>query len=236
MTFTPKTLDELLAPISRKLKHDSVPDKVEIPTYQFDPRRLTDPMSKDDMVKLFVEEAEKVRVKVKKCTKADLGKTIVDLLKEGASEIGNADGVVLARDARFLDAKIPELLKEDGSLGDIHVWNADAADENVAFAQKATFGITYAEEGIAETATIVQFTTPECGRAISLLPLVHVAVIDADTLKPTMRDIVENYDNDAENLSSQVCFISGPSATADIELVRVEGVHGPMYVYYVVVE
>ena len=60
------------------------------------------------------------------------------------------------------------------------------------------------------------------------------AVVDAETIEPTMLEVMKGLEG--ESLPSQVCFISGPSATADIELVRVEGVHGPMYVHYVVVE
>ena len=100
----------------------------------------------------------------------------------------------------------------------------------------ATYGITYASAGIAETGTVVQPTSALCGRAISLLPLVHIAVVDAATITPTMLQIMEDLAARDGKLPAQVCFISGPSATADIELVRVEGVHGPMYVDYVIVE
>ncbi len=80
----------------------------------------------------------------------------------------------------------------------------------------------------------MQPTSPQCGSAVSLLPLVHIAVVDASTIVPTMLEAMQELDA-VEKLPSQVCFISGPSATADIELVRVEGVHGPMYVHYVIV-
>jgi len=115
------------------------------------------------------------------------------------------------------------------------VWDEKLGQQNVDAAFVATYGITYATAGIAESATVVQPTSPQCGRAISLLPLVHIAVVDASTIQPTMLEVMQDLGNDGK-LPSQVCFISGPSATADIELVRVEGVHGPMYVHYVIVE
>jgi L-lactate dehydrogenase complex protein LldG len=80
----------------------------------------------------------------------------------------------------------------------------------------------------------VQPASTLCGRSVSLLPLTHIAVVDAADIVGTMADYLRTVDKDA--LPSQICFISGPSATADIELVRVEGVHGPMYVHYVILE
>ena len=104
----------------------------------------------------------------------------------------------------------------------------------------ARYGITFAKGGIAETGTIVQLCDESCGRAISLLPLVHIAIVNAADVKATMGDWLAELDEEGapagDNLPSQICFISGPSATADIELVRVEGVHGPMFVHYVIVE
>lgn len=104
----------------------------------------------------------------------------------------------------------------------------------------ARYGITFAQGGIAETATIVQPCSEKCGRSISLLPTVHIAIVNAADVKATMGDWLAVLDEEGapagENLSSQICFISGPSATADIELVRVEGVHGPMAVHYIVIE
>ena len=123
-----------------------------------------------------------------------------------------------------------------GNVSELTVWDNTKGQANVDAAEKATYGITYAVGGIAETATIVQPSGPNCGRTTSLLPLVHIALVDAATIKPIMQDVMKDIEAQGGQLPSSICFISGPSATADIELVRVQGVHGPMYIYYVLVD
>ena len=102
-----------------------------------------------------------------------------------------------------------------------------------------SIGITFPYCGIAETATVVQASGEESGRAISLLPETHVAVLYTDTINPrmtqTMEHLAERYHNDPSKFPTNVCLISGPSRTADIELVTVDGAHGPIRVTYILV-
>ena len=235
MALGKKTLQDLLSPISEQLGHDGVAETVEMPEWQVKPVRATDGLSQDALVEMFITEASKIRVTVHRCSAATLPETLSAIVAAGTPDDGEPAGVVCADNGHFASVGLYEALRDTQNVADLHVWDPALGEENVQFALKATYGITYASEGIAETGTIVQPTNPHCGRAVSLLPLVHIAVIDAATIKPTMAEVMHGLEA-AYTRPSQVCFISGPSATSDIELVRVEGVHGPMYVHYVVVE
>lgn len=236
MALGNKTLEDLLTPISEKLGHLHVAESVELPEWEFKAQRVTDGKTHAEHVEMFANEAEKVRVQVRRCVRADLAQCIAEIAGQGVPEEGGPCSVVCANDSRFADAGVYEAVEAQELVTKVDVWDSSRGEENVDAALAATYGLTYAVAGIAETATIVQPTSANCGRAISLLPLAHIAVVDATSIAPTMHEILEVYTLEGSALPSQVCFISGPSATADIELVRVEGVHGPMYVYYVIVE
>ena len=80
---------------------------------------------------------------------------------------------------------------------------------------------------IAETGTIVLDAGPRSGRrAISLVPDYHVCVVEEAAIVPNVPDAVFLLKEAAAD-GRPITLVSGPSATSDIELDRVEGVHGP---------
>ncbi len=107
---------------------------------------------------------------------------------------------------------------DDGSM------SAAALDEMGAV-------VTACAVAIAETGTIVLDAGPDQGRrAISLVPDLHICVVRADRIVDNVPDALRLLD-----ATRPLTFISGGSATSDIELQRVEGVHGPRTLEVIIV-
>jgi len=87
--------------------------------------------------------------------------------------------------------------------------------------------ITDCAVAIAETGTVVLDAGPAQGRrAITLVPDLHICVVEAERVVGLVPEAVEHLAVAADE-GRPLTFVSGPSATSDIELQRVEGVHGP---------
>jgi len=169
------------------------------------PRRTPD--GSVDVVALFCERVADYRAVVERCTTRQVRSRIRAALPEGARVVVPPD----------LDLEVPGAVVDEAlSAADL-----DALDAVV----------TRARVGIAETGTIVLDHGPGQGRrAISLVPDRHVCVVEASQVVADVPDACALLD-----ATRPLTWISGPSATSDIELDRVEGVHGPRALHVIVV-
>ena len=85
--------------------------------------------------------------------------------------------------------------------------------------------MTAATVGVADSGSIVlQHGPTEGRRVLTLLPDYHLCVVEATQIVATLPEAFARLD-----MNRPVTFVSGPSATADIEMIRVKGVHGPRF-------
>ena len=85
-------------------------------------------------------------------------------------------------------------------------------------------GQTRAIYGLADPGSVVFAASPEEPRAGSLLPDVHIAVLEERNMLP---DLATLFSRVGGNLPSSLAIVSGPSKSADIEQILALGVHGP---------
>jgi L-lactate utilization protein LutC len=161
--------------------------------------------ARGDLVDLFVERVEDYRAVVTRCAADELAAVVSRVL-------GGASVVV----PPGLDLALPGAIADDGhSPAQLDLIDAV---------------VTRARLGIAETGTIVLDHGPGQGRrAISLVPDLHVCIVEEDQVVADVPDAIAALDP-----TRPLTWISGPSATSDIELDRVEGVHGPRTLHVIV--
>ncbi|MGS3447438.1 lactate utilization protein C [Klebsiella electrica] len=118
-------------------------------------------------------------------------------------------------------------------------WEPSDKEDNLRKASEANIGVVYARYGLCETGGVVLFSSALQGRAISLLPTTTIFVLYKSRLLPgvtQLAQVLRNHVQSGEALPSCINLIAGPSSTADIELIKVVGVHGPLNAVYLIVE
>ncbi|MFJ4199932.1 lactate utilization protein C [Streptomyces sviceus] len=171
----------------------------------------------EQTVELLAENLADYRAVVHRCTTADLPATLA--------------GMLAARGARTV--LVPPGLEP--------AWLADAGTEQVPDRADSTpheldridSVVTACAVAVAETGTIVLDGGPDQGRRrITLVPDHHICVVRVpDQVVSSVPQALERLDP-----VRPLTWISGPSATSDIELDRVEGVHGPRTLEVVLVD
>lgn len=124
----------------------------------------------------------------------------------------------------------PVAVEARAALGDSGVTLVDA-DRDIAAWSREQFetleaGLTSTRGAIAETGSLWLWPTPDEPRRLSLVPPLHIAVLDAEAIEDTFFDVIEAH-GWAQGMPTNALLISGPSKTADIEQTLAYGVHGP---------
>ncbi|HEY3926554.1 MAG TPA: LUD domain-containing protein [Acidothermaceae bacterium] len=206
--MTPR--DEVLTRIRTALAGQSASD--EIPrAYRLVSNRLP---GTESVIALFVERLTDYKATVYRTDASTLVQTLTTVLASDASVVLPPGAPVQWRDAAS-DARI------DGDPGPLSATELDGIAAVVTGCRVA----------IADTGTIVLDAGPDQGRRVlTLVPDHHVVVVHAEQIVMSVPESLSRLDP-----TRPLTFISGPSATSDIEFKRVEGVHGPRVLDVIVV-
>jgi L-lactate dehydrogenase complex protein LldG len=169
-----------------------------------------------EILDLFAERVSEYRATVTACSRDDLATVLAR-----AASAARVVAVPNDLDPAWLTSlDVPhEILRDSGQLSARQLDEADAV-------------ITASAVAIAETGSVVLDGSAGQGRrALTLVPDHHICVVSSNQVVETVPEALARLDP-----TRPLTFISGPSATSDIELDRVEGVHGPRQLDVVLVE
>jgi len=232
--------EEILARIQTSLA--DLPDREQSTPIDWEYGRPTD---LPDVLERFVDRIEDYQARVVRTNDAELPQTIARTLAEECDRVTvppnpeQPDSPDKPRTAKTV--VVPGGLPIDWckAIADngIEVL-PDTAEAPLTHAQlDAVSGVVTASRvSIAETGTIVLDHTPDQGRrALSLLPDLHICVVRADSV---VSDVPEAVAILRSSIAARhpLTWISGGSATSDIELERVDGVHGPRRLVVILVQ
>jgi L-lactate dehydrogenase complex protein LldG len=170
------------------------------------------------LIELFTDRLEDYRAYVHHGTEADIPSLVASILAPiGTGPIAPRVVVPQGLAHAWLPATIEAVPDDELPVHVLETFDAVTTAATVA---------------VAETGTIVLDAAPDQGRRIiTLLPDLHICVIRTDQIVATVPEALTRLAP-----ARPQTWISGPSATSDIELSRVEGVHGPRTLHVVIVE
>ena len=201
--------DEMLAAIRGALADVSPSERGAAPGALERGYRVSLDASREKLVARFAERVEDYRATVRRVDRDELSAAVA-----AACERRRARRIVVPADAPAEWRPDGVEVVEDAALSHEQLDRVDGV-------------VTGCALGIAETGTIVLDAGASQGRrAITLLPDYHLCVVDEDQVVGGVPEALARLEESAR-AGRPITFVSGPSATSDIELERVEGVHGP---------
>jgi len=210
---------------------------VERPKWKHHPQdEVLKNATQDELLAVLKEQCKNIHTKFVLTNTGNLSES----LKEVVNQYGGGP-ITVWKDERFAKYGLTKLMKSDWPEEgiELHVWDHTLGEENIHLVKHANVGITISDITLAESGTAVLFSSKDKGRTVSFLPQNSVIIIPKSSIVPRMtqaaRMISEKVKN-GEQIASCINFITGPSNSADIEMILVVGVHGPVKATYIVVE
>ncbi|PWQ98875.1 LutC/YkgG family protein [Leucothrix pacifica] len=173
---------------------------------------------KEERINRFVERMVAVRAEIIHASKDDWAEKIAEIcqekrLKNMLVSPETAQGKVLYN---MVD-QLPDLQSYDHEIED---WKSEMFNQTDA-------GFTTTLGGIAETGSLILWPTKHEPRLMSLVPPVHIALLDTNQLYTTFSEVVKEQGWVDKGMPTNALLVSGPSKSADIEQTLAYGVHGP---------
>ena len=185
-------------------------------------RRYDSPdWNKQERIEQFCKAMRSVRSEVHLVNQEDWQKKLAELVKE--KKLKN----LLYAPAGPLAEKIESAWQTESGLPELVTREVDVDGWKEELFFDIDAAITSTRSGIAEVGAMILWPTPEEPRTFSLVPPVHIAVVEADRLHNTFSDAIAN-EKWHEGMPTNALLISGPSKSADIEQTLAYGVHGPV--------
>jgi L-lactate dehydrogenase complex protein LldG len=192
------------------------------------------------LLETLIEAARPINLKVTAFQDGHtVATTLVDLVREKAPEWGDIKSVAAWKHPLIESLNLPEALAEQ----EVPVFFTDLQKTDAENLRRriidSYIGITSADFCLADTATLVMRTRPGQARSVSLVPSIHVAVIELSQVIANLKELYAllkwDPQQSKEGLTNCMTLVSGPSKTADIEATMVHGAHGPREVYLFVI-
>lgn len=226
-----------LSQVSSRLGRDVYPTKIDRPRWKHTPQdEVLKDATQDDLVEVLRTQCANIHTNMILTHSKDLRTSIKDVV-----DSYGGGPIVSWGDERFNAFGLTDLINEEWPQNglDVHVWDPTKEEENIVKAEKANVGITFSDITLAESGTAVLFSDKNKGRTVSFLPATSIVIIPKSSIVPRMTQaarLIREKIKNGEHIASCINFITGPSNSADIEMILVVGVHGPIKATYMVVE
>ncbi len=198
------------------------------------------------LLKQLITEGEPLKlVVIPVPDNARAGEKITEIVKEKSPEWGSEKNVCAWKHPLVEALELPERLKQENIP--VYYIEPDKGESPTEAVKKrlrkqvesSFIGITSADYCLSDTASLVMRARPGEARGVSLVPSIHIAVIEIDRILANLKELHAllkwSPEEKIHGLTNCMTFISGPSKTADIEATMVHGAHGPRELFLFVI-